>query len=396
MSGAPGSDAASVRAASDRRPLFEHLPGLRARVPLTPLGVFPTPVESLSALAPTIGRGAPLYAKRDDRSSPVYGGNKVRTLELLFGEALAGGARRIYSTGAYGTNHGLAAVLHARRIGLESGVVLFPQPVSECALLNLRAILSERPTVVDLPHWSALPFGMMATARRDAGSGLRSTIMMPGGATPTGGLGYVNAAFELAEQVAAGELPAPASVVVGAGSNCTSAGLMVGFALAARRGLGFVRAPRVRAVRVTPWPVTSKLRIVWLAVAISRHLAEAAGDASLALDHATLAPLLEVDGAQLGWGYGYPTAEGRRLIGSFRDLLGWELDTTYSAKAVAGALAAARTAEGPVLYWSTKSTAPLPPVDASALAGAPPRMQRWMRRATRELERRRAKGLLPP
>lgn len=395
MSGATRSGAATAPAGGDRRPLLEHLPSLRDRVPFTPLGVFPTPVEELSAIAPAIG-GAPLYAKRDDRSSPVYGGNKVRTLEVLFGEALAAGCTRIYSTGAYGTNHGLAAVLHARHVGLESGVVLFPQPVSECALANLRALLGERPTIVDLPHWSALPFGMLATSRRDARERIASSIMMPGGATPTGGLGYVNAALELAEQVARGELPAPEVVVVGAGSNCTSAGLLVGFALAAKLGVGFVRPPRVRAVRVTPWPVTSKVRIVWLATEIARGLAELTGDASLDLGYAALAPWLEVDGHHLGWGYGFPTAEGRRWIATFHDALGFELDTTYSAKAVAGAVAAARSATGPVLYWSTKSTTPLPPVDEAAVAAAPPRMQRWMRSAERVLARRRDRGLLPP
>lgn len=54
--------------------------------------------------------GAPFFIKRDDVSSPIYGGNKVRTLEALFGRARAAGVRRIYSTGAFGSNHALAAV----------------------------------------------------------------------------------------------------------------------------------------------------------------------------------------------------------------------------------------------------------------------------------------------
>ena len=73
------------------------------------------------------------YVKREDESAEVYGGNKVRTLEFLFGEALARGARRIYSTGAFGSNHAAATVLHAPRVGLESGALLFPQPPSRTA-----------------------------------------------------------------------------------------------------------------------------------------------------------------------------------------------------------------------------------------------------------------------
>src|SRR5688572_22299634 len=72
-------------------PTFDALfPGLGERLRVAPLGVWPTPVDALDGLASELGRkGAPLYVKRDDRSSPVYGGNKVRTLEMFFGEALA-------------------------------------------------------------------------------------------------------------------------------------------------------------------------------------------------------------------------------------------------------------------------------------------------------------------
>lgn len=371
---------------SVERPLLDAMPTLRGKLRFESLGEFPTPVQDLRAL----GTRAPLFAKRDDRSSPVYGGNKVRTLEVLFGEALAEGATRIYSTGAYGTNHGLAAVLHAPRVGLQPGVILFPQPASDCALENLRATLARRPAVVNLPHWSALPLGMIATAMREKRERRTTTIMLPGGATPTGGLGYVNAALELAHQVERGELPAPETIVLGVGSNCTSAGLLVGLRVAAKLGVGFRRVPKVRSIRVTPWPVTSKLRIVALAVDIAARLAELTGDASLAFPRALLASGLDVDGSQLGWGYGYETKVGRATIRTFRDAFDWELDTTYSAKAAAGAVALAKKADGPVLFWSTKSTSPLPVMDERAIAEAPAAMRRWMKSAEKTIAKRKS------
>ena len=375
------------------RPIFDLFPDLRVRAPFAELGTFPTPVERLSPLE-SVG-SAPIYAKRDDRSSVHYGGNKVRTLEGLFGEALSRGATRIYSTGAYGTNHGLATILHARRVGLEPGLIVFPQPASECALENLRTMLALAPIVHDLPHWSALPFGMIATRRDETNHGRVATIMMPGGATAVGGLGYVNAALELATQIERGELPRPSRIVVGVGSTCTSAGLLVGLRLAASRGLGFTVPPIVHSVRVTPWPVTARFRIVGLAVDIAAHLAALVADPSLAYDADTLGARLETDGSHLGFGYGFPTKEGRATIARFRREFDWELDTTYSAKAASAALAIARTEREPVLFWSTKSTSPLPHANGDSLAAATPRMRRWIAAAERTIAKRRSRGLTP-
>ena len=53
---------------------------------------------------------------------------------------------------------------------------------------------------------------------------------------------------------------------------------------------------------------------------------------------------------------------------------GFALDTTYSAKAAA----AIDPSEGPVLFWSTKSTAPLPDVSPPDWAWAPARMRRFL------------------
>jgi D-cysteine desulfhydrase len=211
--------------------------------------------------------------------------------------------------------------------------------------------------------------------------------MAPGGATPLGALGYVLAGFELAQQVRAGALPPPRSVFVGVGSNATTAGLLLGFSLATRAGIGFPRPPRLVAVRVTPWPVTSRLRILALAARTSRLLAERAGDPSAAVEARELAPFLEVTGRFLGRGYGLPTAAGLAAIELFRSTNLFELDTTYSAKVVSGFLAAARAGEpAPLLYWSTRSTAPLPAITRQALTRAPERMRRWLERAARDFD----------
>lgn len=361
-----------------QRALLTSWPELR--VPWIALGDFPTPIAPLEQLAARLGHpGAPLFIKRDDLSSPVYGGNKVRTLEVLFARAKAEGARRIYATGAFGSNHALATVLHARRVDLEPGVILFPQPPSLPALENLRVVLAQRPRTVALPHWSFLPLGM-AWAARDR----QASIMVPGGATPDGALGYVSAALELAQQVEAGLLPPPRTIVVGVGSTCTSAGLLVGLRAASVLGVGWREPPRLVSVRVTPWPVTSAYRISALAQRTSMHLAWLTRDPRFAFSRWALAAGLDVDATQLGGGYGVPTEAGLEAIRLLRETEGVALDTTYSAKSAASAIARTRAGlDGPLVYWSTKSTAALPPVTDADWRWAPDRMTRWMEAATR-------------
>ena len=362
------------------RPIFEQWPSLRARLPFVELGALPTPVEPLADAARAAGiERDDLWVKRDDVTSPVYGGNKVRTLEVLFADAKAQGATHIYSTGAFGSNHATATVLHAPRADLRPGVVLFPQPASATAAENLRVIVGARPEIVALRTMLALPFGMWAARRRHASRGERAYVMVPGGATPLGALGYVSAAFELARQIDRGEMPAPARVVVGVGSTCTSAGLLLGLYLAARAKIGIAAPPLLVSVRVTPWPVTAAFRIVGLAARASRLLAELAGDPALAVSAKDLRPSLRVDGRFLGRGYGRATGDGLAAIDAFGAHPGLILDTTYSAKAAAAVLAYARRADpGPILFWSTKSTTPLPTFTDAELAHAPRVMARFL------------------
>jgi len=369
-------------------PLFELFPKLPQRVARAELGRFPSPVEPLTAVARELGvSGSESWVKRDDLSSAVYGGNKVRTLELLLAEARARGHSRVFATGAFGSNHALATALHAPQLGLEPGALLFPQPISEAAFSNLRALVATGSRLHALPHWSAFPFGLAwlrLSAEREA------YVMVPGGATPLGALGYVSAGLELGRQVAAYELPAPRRVIVGVGSTCTSAGLLVGLALAAHFRVGFEPAtlPRLVSVRVSPWPVTSRMRILSLAARCAQLLRELAGAQVPPLDARALGAHFEVDGRYLGPGYGQPSVAGNDAEALWRRLALPALDGTYSAKAAARVLAGMRGREaGPTLFWSTKSSAPLPTraLDEATLAAVPLRVRAWLLRAERQL-----------
>jgi D-cysteine desulfhydrase len=364
-----------------QRALTAFFPELAAQVPFAELGQFPSPVVALTQLAdaaPPNARHA--FVKRDDISSPIYGGNKVRTLECLFGAALQRGSSDVVAVGAYGSNHAVATVLHAGRVGLRSGAMIFPQPISDTARDNLRVTIANADELYPLWHWSSVPFAIWGLRRRLRRRGVSALVMPPGGANPLGALGYVSAALELAEQVRAGELPAPERIVLGVGSTCTSAGLLLGSALAARLGIGFSMPPQIVSVRVTPWPVTSRYRIVSLALRTSELLQRLSGDARLSFSKAELSRCLQVDGRFLGAGYGRVTPAGLHTMQALAPWGPQALDTTYGAKSAAGLLTILGEQSGPTLYWATKSGVPLPLVDNTQSTQAPDSMLSWLRR----------------
>jgi D-cysteine desulfhydrase len=354
--------------------LFRQIPELRGRVPWARLGDWPTPIEPLD-----VGGVTDVYVKREDISSSIYGGNKIRTLEAIFGAAVNEGAERIWATGAYGSNHAVATVLHAKTAGLTAGAALWPQPRSTPARENLSATLSARPALENMSTVIQLPFTMAALRRRARRAGRPAFVMAPGGATPQGAFGALSAAFELVEQMARGDCPAFRRVVIAVGSTCTTAGMLAGFHLARERGL-IDRIPAITGVRVTPWPVTSAALILRLALATVRRFARISRQPT-AITYPRLAGTLHVETRFFGGGYGQATATGHRATATFARNGGPPLDVVYSAKSGAAVIDLAhRGASGPLLYWATKSSAPLPQATEDDIDRAPRAMAKWLGR----------------
>ncbi len=345
--------------------LENHL--ARVRVPWVPIGRWPTPLTALDV------EGGPVWVKHEGDAHPDYGGNKVRTLEVWFGHARAIGARRIWSIGAYGSNHAVATVLHAPRAGLEGAAIVFPQPPSVWAVENCRALIASGCPLIRLRSVIGVPLAAWRVARRERDA----VVMPPGGATTIGTFGALAAAFELADQIAAGLAPPPRRIVLAAGSICTTAGLVAGLELARAVGVWRWPVPIVHGVRVTPWPVTSRVRTAELA---RRTLArvERLGGPPVATGLAELIGRLVIDGRELGPGYGRATP---RCAAAMRQIHGPQcprLDGVYSGKAAAALLRLHRAGVGPLVFWASKSSATLAPPPDLVLRNAPPAIARWL------------------
>ncbi|NNM51121.1 MAG: hypothetical protein HKM02_02700 [Pseudomonadales bacterium] len=83
-------------------------PVLKDRLKRWPLIKGHTPVQKMG------GAAGSLWVKRDDETHAVYGGNKVRKLELILGAARDRGIKRMVTFGAIGTHHGVATAYFAR------------------------------------------------------------------------------------------------------------------------------------------------------------------------------------------------------------------------------------------------------------------------------------------
>ncbi|MDI7267688.1 MAG: pyridoxal-phosphate dependent enzyme, partial [Myxococcota bacterium] len=217
-----------------RSPLIDLCPRLDRSLRPLPIVSAPTPVERLDGLSSAIGR-PDLWAKRDDRTSPEYGGNKVRKLAFLLAHAIDRDRRWIVTAGMAGSSHLVATALYASRVGLRVAAAVCPQPAGAAVRANLGSHAVLGTELHPVGRRSEIPAALARVFAVKTLFGQRPTVVLPGGSSPTGTLGCVDAGIEFARQVAEGSCPEPAAVVVPFGSGGTAAGLALGFALAGLR-----------------------------------------------------------------------------------------------------------------------------------------------------------------
>jgi len=324
-------------------------PGLRDSLQRMVLTDLPTPVVPAAALAAETGLES-LHIKRDDQTAPVYGGNKVRKLEYLFGDALHRGCDAVVTFGAVGSNHALATSIYADRLGLGCHVILTDQPATPYVARTLRyhALLGTCLEHADHPG-NAPAIADRLASRHPTGAG-RLYRIPGGGSSPLGALGYVNAALELAAQCAD---PSPDVIYVPCGTMGTVAGLALGLRLAGLQ-------TRIEAIRVVPEPVATSNGIKALCRAANRRLRES--DTTIPLIGDPLANV-RLRSEFFGAGYAEATPECRQAVTLIRSTESIVLETTYTGKALAALIHDARDgrlAGRRIMFWNTYNARPYP------------------------------------
>lgn len=332
-------------------PLLERFVRLRESIPHVALGDWPTPVISLDRFAKLHGLES-LHAKREDLSHAQCGGNKVRGLEFLLGEARSRDIKTLVTLSSAGSHHICRTAYFASKFGMKTVAVVVDQHPAEYVRANLGMGIQLGTEFVKANYFSLLPKVLKQLLRCGSGDRVPCLYVPPGGTSPLACIGHVNAALELRRQIEAGELPTPDYVYVALGSLGTAAGVALGLKIAGlvSRVVGVVTSYKLYCTRG---------RVARLANRTMRLMRK----------HDTTVPFMNVRRRDLavvrtalGKGYARPTEAGLRLIDEMRKTQGLSLDGTYTAKMLDGAMQfieKQKVQDKRHLLWHTYDSLPL-------------------------------------
>ncbi|MEO8481713.1 MAG: D-cysteine desulfhydrase family protein [Acidobacteriota bacterium] len=297
-----------------------------------------TPVDHLTRLEHALGPHCPrLLMKRDDLLSFALGGNKVRKLQTLAGEAKRTGVDTLITCGAVQSNHARVTAATGAALGWKVVLVLNGAP-GDPPTGNLAYDHLFGADVRIVPDRSSREAAMQEAADHAGRQGRRPMIIPVGGSTPLGAAGMARGVAELSADAVK-----PDVIIHASSSAGTQAGLTVGCALV---GLG-ARVIGVSVDEPGPTLVTSVEQLIdGMAVMLGGKPATLRGGHPV-----------DVDVSQIGDGYGVPTSastDARTIVARTEGIV---LDTVYESKAMAGLIARVRdgrfTKDQTVLFWHT-------------------------------------------
>jgi L-cysteate sulfo-lyase len=307
------------------------------------LAEYPTPVHFLKALTKAFD-GPDIYMKRDDLISLGMGGNKVRKLEFLVGEALAQRKDTLVTAGGIQSNHCRLTAASARKAGLDCHLVLNGVPPdTPNGNLLLDNLFGAHIHYCDRKDRDSM---LYQVADELAENGRKPYVIPVGGSNSTGAVGYVDAMFELEIQLKEMNLT-PDAIVFASSSGGTQAGLTLGARITGFRGqvLG-ISIDQVKTGTASFLPILTRI-VNETARRIDSDIAMTASDFSLDCNY-------------LGAGYAVP---GNLEFDAIRDLARYEgilLGPVYTARAMGALLDMIRKnvfkKDQSVLFWHTGGT----------------------------------------
>lgn len=345
----------SLRVNAERRvimsQILEQAEKLLQALPKEQLGFFPTPFYRLDRLSEELGVN--LYIKRDDFTGMnLFGGNKVRKLEYLLGEAKAKGCEYAITYGATQSNHAMETAAACRRCGIKPilylTAVVEPDEADVRANLLLDKILDVELHIVDIlpgeteDDAEARSFEMGAARAKELNESGHPCYDIPmGGASIVGSVGFANGYVEFEKQVKAMNLNVD-YIFHATGTGGTMAGLAAGRKMT---------ESNTKIISITVSPKDEKYL---------RKVEKLANDV-LALvkspAHVTMEEDLHMDTGYYAPGYEQPNEAASEAIRLLARTEGLFVDPVYTGKALAGLIDYVRSGKVPqgsnVVFWHT-------------------------------------------
>ena len=214
--------------------------------PRLPLCTLPTPLHHLNRVSEDLGTD--IWIKRDDLTGFAGGGNKGRKLEFLMAAARAAEADIIVTNGARQSNFIRQLGAACSVCGIRCVAVVMPSPFdADFGIPEGQKLLATGGNVLlddlfgvelrEIPNapWEVLWQIAEDTALELEKSGDKVFRLPVGGSSPTGALGFFEAAAELEQHFP--------TIITCSSSGSTQAGLRVGLEGTATRLIGIAVDP---------------------------------------------------------------------------------------------------------------------------------------------------------
>lgn len=305
-------------------------------LPRVKLGHVVTPLDKLENLSKNFKND--IYIKRDDLNGIGQGGNKVRKLEFILGDALAKGADVVITSGGVQSNHVRLTVACANKVGLKAVAVLVgSEPTKYTGNTLLDKVLGAEIHFADIDNKEGLSTGELNRLLDEEGERIVQEIkakyeanekvvyVIPGGGKmPPGIAGYINATSEIYAQLQEQRINAD-YIVTGVGTASTIASLVIGEKLynTGITPIGILVTNTLGSARAYAERVLGE---------IEGYLKHFGWNLDITLDD------IKLFDAYTGEGYGLPSTDGLEAIKTLARTEGLIVDHIYTGKAFAGLL----------------------------------------------------------
>ena len=191
------------------------------------LARLPTPLEPLRNLSREWG--VDLRVKRDDLTGTELTGNKIRKLEYLLAEALDRDCDTVVTCGAVTSNHARATSIAARRLGLDTHLILAGDlPAVADGNLQLELLVGAAVRYISRKEYALDIDRILHETADELKHEEKNPYIIPtGGSNATGLIGYVEAVREMRDQCTHDHWQ-PDFLACAVGSGGTYAGLFLG------------------------------------------------------------------------------------------------------------------------------------------------------------------------